>query len=431
MVVAISWSSYFTGMLHGFGIDLPDWLTMGYQTGAEAFHKLQNSSPGSLDAGILQAAHTYQTAPVLFGTKILFNLPAGAIVVFLSTLAYIGIRESKMFSNFLVYLKMAIIVAVIVGGAFFVKPANWSPFAPNGMQGVLGGVAAVFFAFIGFDSISTTAEECRNPQRDMPRAMLICLAVCTLLYVAIALVLTGMRPYSELGVDDPLAYVFERVDMNFIAGVISITSVIAITSAILVFQIGQPRIWLAMSRDGLLGKRFAGIHPRFRTPAFSTVVAGILVAVPAFFLDMKMVVDLTSVGTFFAFILVCAGILYLDHRGYSRTAKFRVPYINGKYVVGLLFVLGLVALVFTVDDLPGFLAEKPLLTVMAVVWLGLSVLSYRYNCSLLPVLGILVNLYLMSELGLSNWLMFLVWLAAGLIIYFCYGYRKSRLRAGS
>jgi amino acid transporter len=323
-------------------------------------------------------------------------------------------------------LKLAVILLVIGVGAFYVKPANWSPFAPNGVAGVMSGVASVFFAFIGFDSISTTAEECKNPQRDLPRAMLYCLAICTVLYVLITLVLTGMVNYKELGVSDPLAYVFQKVDLNFVAGVISVSAVVAITSALLVYQLGQPRIWMTMSRDGLLWKRFSTIHPKYKTPSFATIVTGFLVAIPSLFMDLKFFVDLTSVGTFFAFILVCAGILYLDAKGLTAQSKFKVPYINGKYLIGavLLAVLGYA---LTTGHLVQTLESKPLLIVFWSVWVVLAVQGFRYNFSLLPVIGVLTNLYLMTELGASNWQIFGIWLLIGLVIYFSYGFRKSKL----
>lgn len=425
MVISISWSEYFTTMLSGFGIDWPDWLAVGYQTAADAYSQVCSGAT-DLPASTLHWAETYRQAPVFLGIKLLVNVPAGLIVTFLSVFVVIGIRESKAVNNLLVYLKVAIILFVIIGGACFVKPDNWSPFAPNGLHGVLGGVAAVFFSFIGFDSISTTAEECRNPQRDMPRAMLLCLGICTLLYVAIALVLTGMVNYKELGVDDPLAYVFKKVNMDFMAGIISITAVIAMASAILVFQIGQPRIWMTMSRDGLLWSKFGKIHPKYKTPAFASVIAGVMVCIPALFLDMQFVVDLTSVGTFFAFILVCSGILFLDHSGKSKIAKFKVPYINGQYWVLLLFLLA-IGLVCMQEQPLRLLQERPLLVALALVWAGLAILSLKHRFSLIPVLGILTNLYLMTELGWSNWMMFGIWLCIGLVIYFSYGYRKSRL----
>lgn len=425
MVIAISWSGYFTTMLEGFGIHWPHYLSIGYLSAYEAFQKVLSGEP-HLPANILQAAETYRTAPVFMGMKVLVNIPAGAVIAVLSALVFVGIKESRFVNNLLVFLKIGIILLVIGAGCFFVRPENWSPFAPNGAQGILGGVAAVFFSFIGFDSISTTAEECKNPQRDMPRAMLYCLGICTVLYIAITLVLTGMVNYKELGVDDPLAYVFQKVDMDFIAGIVSVSAVIAITSAILVFQIGQPRIWMTMSRDGLLWPRFGKIHPKYKTPTFATLIAGIIVCVPSLFLDMQFVVDLTSVGTFFAFILVCSGILYLDYKGYSKKAKFKVPYINGKYIVGVLFLVTAVLFV-TKLDYKEIISEKPLLIIFWITWLCMSFAAYKFRFSLLPTVGILINLYLMTELGWSNWYMFLIWLAIGLVIYFLYGYKKSKL----
>lgn len=425
MVIAISWSGYFTTMLEGFGIHWPHYLSIGYLSAYEAYQKVTLGEP-HLPSNIIQAAETYRTAPEIWGLKVLINVPAGAVIAALSALVFVGIKESRFVNNLLVFLKIGIILLVIGAGCFFVKPDNWSPFAPNGVQGILGGVAAVFFSFIGFDSISTTAEECKNPQRDMPRAMLYCLAICTVLYICITLVLTGMVSYKELGVDDPLAYVFQKVDMNVIAGIVSVSAVIAITSAILVFQIGQPRIWMTMSRDGLLWPRFGKIHPKYKTPTFATLIAGIIVCVPSLFLDMQFVVDLTSVGTFFAFILVCSGVLYLDYKGYSKKAKFKVPYINGRYITGGLFlVVGV--LFITKLDYKEIISEKPLLIIFWITWLCISIASYKFRFSLLPTIGILINLYLMTELGWSNWYMFLIWLAIGLVIYFLYGYKKSKL----
>jgi amino acid transporter len=428
MVVAISWSEYFTSMLAGFGVHWADWLAIDYGSAQGAVEQIKQftASGEHIPDNILKAAQTFQNAPELLGHKLIFDLPAGLITVFITILAYIGIKESRNVSNTLVILKLGIIVFVIVAGAFFVKPENWSPFIPNGIGGVMSGVAAVFFAFIGFDSLSTMSEEAKNPQRDMPKAMIYCLLVCTLLYVAISLVLTGMVNYKELRVDDPLAYVFDKVNMNFVAGIISVSAVIAITSALLIYQIGQPRIWMTMSRDGLLGKRFSKIHPKFKTPSYSTIVTGFLVGLPAMFLDMQFVVDLTSVGTFFAFILVCAGTLFLEHKKMTAGAKFKIPYINGQYVIGLLFIVALL-LFFTQTDYVSVISEKPLLICFWLVWLGLAVSALKYKYSLVPAFGILFNLYLMSELGLSNWLMFIIWLALGLVIYFCFGYRHSKI----
>jgi basic amino acid/polyamine antiporter, APA family len=405
MVVAISWSEYFTSMLAGFNIHLPDWLTI---------------DPASASETVRAAA------PSIGGVSLICDLPAGLITVLITALVYIGIKESRTASNILVALKLGVILLVIGAGTFYVRPENWSPFAPNGMSGVLSSVAAVFFAFIGFDSISTTAEECKNPQRDLPKAMLWCLGICTVLYILITLVLTGMVNYKELNVDDPLAYVFTNVGFDFMAGIISVSAVVAITSALLVYQLGQPRIWMTMSRDGLLWPRFAKVHPKFKTPSFATIITGLVVAIPSMFFDMQFFVDLTSVGTFFAFIIVCAGVLYMDQKGLSQHSRFRVPYINGKYLVLIGLVIAL-AFAISSDNYGATLSEKPLLYVFWLTWIVLGVLSFRNNFSLLPVLGVLTNLYLMTELGLWNWGAFVAWLIIGLIVYFSYGYRKSKL----
>lgn len=436
MVVAISWSQYFVSMCEGFGIHIPKWLTMAPQYATEAY---QNSLEVGVDklTGIEKnALEAFNTAPNIGGVPIIFDLPAGIITVLVTILVYIGIKESKRASNIMVMIKIGIILAVIIGGAFFVKPENWMPFAPNGLGGVMGGVAAVFFAFIGFDSISTTAEECKNPQRDLPRAMIACLIICAILYVAITLVLTGMVKYTDLNVKDPLSYVFQYVGFDHMAGIISVTSVIAITSALLVFQLAQPRIWMTMSRDGLLSEKFAKIHPKYKTPSFATIVTGFVVAVPALFIKMDFFVDLTSVGTFFAFIVVCGGVLYMDKTGLSEKAKFKVPYINGKYIVGLGFIVGLVLSYFYGNESlqewknlgANVLIHKSLVIVFWLVWFVISILSYKHNFSLFPVIGILINLYLMSELGASNWIIFIIWLIIGLAIYFTYGYKHSKLR---
>lgn len=436
MVVAISWSEYFVSMLKGFGITLPGWLTINPAAASEAFQKLQVSGFASLSTYERMAASAFESAPRLGDIPIIFNLPAGLITLLVTALVYVGIRESRTASNIMVILKVGVVLLVIFAGAFYVKPENWDPFAPNGMKGVLSGVAAVFFAFIGFDSISTTAEECKDPQRDMPRAMIYCLIICTILYVLITLVLTGMVNYTELKVSDPLAFVFQKNGLDFMAGIISVSSVIAITSALLVYQLGQPRIWMTMSRDGLLWKKFSQIHPKYKTPSFATIVTGFVVGIPALFFKMDFFVDLTSVGTFFAFILVCGGVLYLDHTGISERSKFRVPYINGKFIVGVGFVAAILGLAFygqaVVSEWQaltfGEIMEHKLLTIIFwITWLVLSVMSFKYNFSLLPVMGILTNLYLMTELGASNWFIFVIWLAIGLVIYFCYGYKKSKL----
>ncbi len=436
IVVSISWSQYFVTMLEGFGIHIPAWLSMAPQYALEAHQKLVELGPEALTVADKLGLKAYESAPRIGDVPIIFDLPSGVIITLITWLVYRGIKESRRASNIMVMVKIGVILAIIVGGAFFVNPENWVPFAPNGLQGVLGSVAAVFFAFIGFDSISTTAEECKNPQRDLPKAMIITLLICTVLYVGITLVLTGMVNYTELNVKDPLAFVFKYIGVDYLAGIISVTSVIAITSALLVYQLAQPRIWMTMSRDGLLWKKFATIHPKYKTPSFATIVSGFVVALPSMFFKMDFFVDLTSVGTFFAFILVCAGVLYMDHSGLSKQSKFRVPYINGKYLISLGFIIAW-ALIWRFNqeaiqewqhlDFLYILEHKSLILIFWTVWIILAIMAYKYNFSLLPVIGILINLYLMTELGTSNWVIFLIWLAIGLVVYFFYGYKNSRL----
>ncbi|MCU0341286.1 MAG: amino acid permease [Spirosomaceae bacterium] len=436
MVIAIGWSGYFCEMLEQFGIHFPEYLATDYVTARDGFAEFQKvtQAGGAPSPQVAAQAEAFQNAPTIGGLRVLMNIPAALVTTFITVLAYIGIKESRTTSNALVMFKVAVILVVIVIGAFYVNPANWTPFAPNGVNGVLLSVASVFFAFIGFDSVSTTAEECENPQKDLPRAIIYCLIICTILYVAIALVLNGMVSYKELKVDDPLAYVFKSVSVNAVgwqksfleslSGIIAVSAVVAMTSALLAYQIGQPRIWMSMSRDGLLPKSFGKIHPKYKTPSFSTILTGFLVAVPSLFLNMGFVTDLTSVGTLFAFIIVCAGVLYLDKQG--NPSRFKVPYVSGKYLVGGLF-LAMLVWSYAQGHFVENLQTKPLIAVLWLTWLGLSVASFVNNYSLLPVLGILTNLYLMTELGVSNWIMFLIWLAIGLVIYFGYGYRKSNL----
>jgi len=456
IVVAISWSDYFTGLLDGVGIHLPLWLTMGTQTGHAGYEAvmalMQAGKPLSeASATQMDGYNAWTQAPELFGgLHLVMDLPAFVITVLITALVYVGIKESKNASNLLVLLKLIVVFIVIAVGAFYVQPANWHPFAPNGVGGVLKGVSAVFFAYIGFDAISTTAEECKNPQRDLPKAMMYALIICTVLYVIITLVLTGMVSYKELGVGDPLSFVFAKVGLSRLSGLVAVSAVFAMASVLLVFQLGQPRIWLTMARDGLLPQVFAKIHPKFHTPSFATIVTGFFVAVPALVLNMDLVVDLTSIGTLFAFALVCGGILIIDPYGRSE-ARFKVPYINGKFLVPLILLLGAFLIYHynasgnhefwqDVSGQRGWLAHDEVSgkitggfahQIPALVFLlfcvALSVLSFRKNLSLLPVLGLLINLYLMTELGISNWTLFFVWLLIGLAVYFGYGYKNSRL----
>ena len=440
IAVAISWSDYFTGFLQGFGWHMPSYLTMDFLSAWRGFQEASSSlaTGQPLDAlsdGLQQAYHAWQDAPVLGGLHMIFDLPALIIVVLITYLVYIGIRESRTASNLLVGLKLVVIITVILIGAFYIKPSNWSPFAPNGFGGVMKGVAAVFFAYIGFDAISTTTEECKDPKRDLPRAIFAALIICTVLYILVALTLTGMVPFTELAVGDPLAYVFKQVGLDWISGIVAFSALVAMASVLLVFQMGQPRIWMSMSRDGLLPSRFARIHPKFKTPSFATIVTGILVAVPALFMNLQEVTDLTSIGTLFAFVIVCVGVLLVP----APEDGFKVPYYSGRYILPIILLIVFFAMRgdgqgwhnFWNPQEGSFLSweifkHKIPYLIFGLIGLGITVLTIWKQLSIIPVLGLLSCLYLMSELGYTNWLRFLIWLIIGLTIYSIYSYRHSK-----
>jgi APA family basic amino acid/polyamine antiporter len=302
----------------------------------------------------------------------------------------------------------------------------------------------VFFAYIGFDAISTTAEECKNPRRDLPLSMFYALLITTVLYVMISLVLTGMVPYYELGVSDPMAFVFTKLHLTKLSGVIAAGAVIAMASVLLVFQLGQPRIWMSMSRDGLLPPIFSRLHPIYRTPAFATIVTGLVVAIPSLFMNLTEVTDLTSIGTLFAFILVSGGILVLNPTGVQKHdgKGFRVPYANSRrYLLGIWAVILLLVWQtgFTTFSLVephstgfgilGMLRNHFPFLIFCLVSIIITFQAVKKRWSLIPVLGLLTNLYLMSELGVTNWFRFGIWLLVGLLIYFSYGINHSRLKS--
>jgi len=430
IAVAISWSDYFVNLLDGFRIHLPRWTTIDFLTAFNAHKDILSLKASHHLADITDRmkmdATAWDNAPGLGSFKFIANLPALAIVAGITYLVYVGIRETRKATNAMVILKIAIVIGVILIGFFYVTPANWHPFLPNGFSGVMKGVSGVFFAYIGFDAISTTAEECQNPQRDLPRGMIYSLIICTVLYILISLVLTGMVSYKELQVGDPLAFVFAKVGLHNISYVISISAVIATASVLLIFQLGQPRIWMAMSRDGLLPKVFSRIHPKYHTPSFSTVVTGFVVAIPALFLNLTIVTDLTSIGTLFAFVLVCGGVLLLPRQA-QRRGRFHLPYINAKWITPVMFILGVV---FFRDFIITKFTEKNAYEnfpffIFLVLTAALTILSYLKNLSLIPVLGLTSCLYLMTEMGYTNWLRFLIWLVIGLVIYFTYSYKNS------
>ncbi len=426
VVVSISWSSYFVNLLEGVGIHLPAWLATDPETARQTFLRLQ-------EAGQDVSALAWTTAPVIAGFKFIANVPAAMIIVLITVLAYIGIKESKKGANIMVGLKLVVLLAIVLIGVFYIDTDNWTPFMPNGFSGVLKGVSAVFFAYIGFDAISTTAEECSNPQRDLPRGMIYSLIICTVIYVVVTLVITGMVNYSEFNnVSDPLAYVFEKINLSKIGFFISVSAVVAATSVLLVFQIGQPRIWMSMSRDGLLPKRFSRIHPKFQTPAFATIITGIIVAVPSLFIESALMTDLTSIGTLFAFALVCGGVLMLPNDSdLNNNKRFKLPYINSQFIVPILLAFFLYSFRERVGNAFLNLAHESrqeiLFLVFILISVSIAVASFIRKLSLIPVLGMLCCMYLMIEIPARSWVVFFGWMAFGLVIYFSYGYWKSKL----
>ncbi len=441
IAVAISWSGYFTGLLDGFGLHIPSFLTTDYLTASRGYHEAllliqKGTSLAELSPVLNEAYRAWTLAPQLFNFRIIADIPAFMIVVLITWICYIGIRESKRANNAMVLLKIGVLILVIAAGAFYVDPANWTPFAPNGLPGVLKGVSGVFFAYIGFDAISTTAEECNNPKRDLPRSMFYALLITTVLYVLVSLVLTGMVSYDQLGVADPLAFVFAKLHLAKLSGIIAVSAVVAMASVLLVFQLGQPRIWMSMSRDGLLPPVFAKLHPKYRTPGFSTIITGIIVALPSLFMNLTEVTDLTSIGTLFAFILVSGGILIVNPKGnkIKNDKGFVVPYLNSRYFMPPVLIAVVWIIFASNKGLPNFSQYLEKFSVHSIPYLlfglttvTITVLSLIKSWSFIPVIGLLTNFYLMSELGITNWSRFGIWLVIGLLLYFSYGIFNSKL----
>jgi amino acid transporter len=429
--IAFSWSGYFTNLLETFNIHLPDWLTINYQSAHSAF----------LENKVGEGFKAWQNAPKIGGLKIIFDLPAVLINVLITFLVYKGTKESKNISNIMVTVKLLIIVLIVIVGISYIDIENWTPFMPNGFKGVMGGVSAVFFAYIGFDAVSTLAEESKNPQRDLPRGMIYSLLICTIVYIILALIITGMVSYTLLGVSDPLAEIFALKGVKWMLFIVSIAAVVAMTSVMLVFQMGQPRIWMTMSRDGLMPKQFSKIHPKYKTPGFATIITGLVVGIPIFFTDENFVLDFTSIGTLFAFVLVCGGVLMLSPQSEAEIAeretkgKFRIPYINSKYIFPAM-IIGSVVLIHYL--LPTFFSttfdfseEKFVTNITMVIFfilcLVMAVLSFVKNLSLIPLLGLISCCYLLTGMAVSNWKWFGVWLLIGLVFYFCFGFKNSKL----
>jgi basic amino acid/polyamine antiporter, APA family len=367
MAVAVGWSGYFVRLCGSlFGLKFPLWLVNDYTTASSIIAQ----------GGATLANYSSTTLPIIAGHAIALNLPALLIVAAVTALLIYGIRESARTNTTIVIIKLAVVVFVISFGAFLVHPTNWHPFVPTGIGGVMSGAAIVFFAFIGFDAVSTTAEETKNPQRDMPIGIIASLIICTVLYVLMAAVITGMRKYTTY-LGDPAAVATAFADRPWATALISAGALAGITSVLLVFQLGQPRIFMAMARDGLLPRYFARIHPRFRTPHITTIWTGVAVGGVAMLTDIGSLADLTNIGTLFAFVLVCLGVIVLRRTNASRLRPFRVPFVP-----------------------------------------------------LFPILGVLFCLVLMLSLPIETWIRFFVWLAIGLSIYFLYGASHSKLSRG-
>lgn len=367
MAVAVGWSGYFVQLCSSLlGLKFPLWLVNDHTTATGIIAK----------GGDALRDYSSTTLPVIAGHPIAVNLPAFLIVAAVTVLLIYGIRESARTNSTIVIIKVAVVVFFISFGAFMVHPTNWHPFVPNGFGGVMSGAAIVFFAFIGFDAVSTTAEETKNPQRDLPIGMIASLIICTLLYVLMSGVLTGIRKYTVY-LGDSAAVATAFAGKPWAQALISAGALAGLTSVLLVFQLGQPRIFMAMARDGLLPEYFARIHSRFRTPYITTIWTGIAVGGVAMFTDIGSLADLTNIGTLFAFVLVCLGVIVLRRTDRNRPRPFRVPLVP-----------------------------------------------------IFPILGIILCGALMLSLPIETWVRFFVWLVIGLVIYFLYSVRHSKLRRG-
>lgn len=366
IAVAVSWSDHFLHFIHGIcGAKLPLWLTTDSGTALTRLALLTPDNPQT-------AFYSSLDLPMLFGHPFAMNVPAAVIVALVTWVLVVGIQESAVVNTMAVAVKVIVVLFFIIYGAGFVKAENWVPFAPGGFAGIMGGAAIVFFSFIGFDAVSSTAEETKNPQRDMPIGMIGSLAICTILYAGVSLVLTGILPYSKYANDAaPVASALASTGQGWAHVVVSVGALAGMTSVLLVFQLGQPRIFMAMARDRLLPKFFGTLHPKYRTPFVPTILTGVLVGGASLFIDIGQAAELTNIGTLAAFIIVCAGVIFLRKTHDTHHRPFKCP---------------------------------------AVPWV--------------PLLGIISCFILMLSLPVVTWIRFVVWMAAGMVVYFMYGYRQ-------
>ena len=456
--VAYSWSDYFTSLMSKLNVEVPAYLSTSYMEAKDVIIKNGNNK---------NAIEAWNTAPTLGGLRLIIDIPALVINLGITYLVYRGIRESRNFSNLMVWLKMAVVLVIILVGGYLVLSNgltfNWTPennegvkaFMPNGFSGVMMAVSGVFFAYIGFDAVSVLAEESKNPQRDLPRGMMLSLIICTIVYILLTLVLTGAVNYRKFeGVGDPLAFIFEPENLNvgWMQFLVAITAVVAMTSVLLVFQMGQPRIWMSMSRDGLLPHVFQKIHPKFKTPSFSTIVTGLVVGIPIIFTDKTFVLDFTSIATLFAFLLVCGGVLLIPRKE-KIAGRFHLPYVNAQIIFPLVIVVAIVVAyqlspsyffnMFNFDfsgnadyvsGVSSFWDVATPQVSLIVFWtfsVLLAIAAFIKKYSLIPLMGVITCAYLLTGMSKSNWVWFLSWLMLGLIVYFLYGYKKSKLAANN
>lgn len=453
--VAYSWSDYFTSLMSKFSLHIPEYFCTSYMEAKDAVV----AGSGNKDAIL-----AWNTAPIIAGIRFIVDIPALVINFAITYLVFRGVKESRNFSNLMVWLKLGVVLIIILVGGYLVfsngLTFNWTPpisdgshsFMPNGFSGVMMAVSGVFFAYIGFDAVSVLAEESKNPQRDLPRGMMLSLVICTIIYILLTLVLTGAVNYQKFeGIGDPLAFIFEPQNLNvgWMQFLVAITAVVAMTSVLLVFQMGQPRIWMSMSRDGLLPTVFQKIHPKYKTPSFSTIITGLVVGIPIIFTDKTFVLDFTSIATLFAFLLVCGGVLLIPRKE-KIPGRFQMPYVNGRFVFPLIIAAAfltsyLLSKTYFSDmfrfDFSGnedFVNGKSSFWDLAtpkvslIIFWGFSILlaflAFVKKYSLIPLMGVITCAYLLTGMSKSNWVWFIGWLGLGLIVYFIYGYNNSKLK---